>query len=280
MKCISKYKWFALIGIGSFLFCWLVFGKEDEFEEYSYPLEVIDNEIRVTETGEILYRFIPVDGGTMTFSYCDSGKKDGNEDKVFNTYLRRIPSMLIGETPVTLRLWDYVMENQYDNSEDNILKYYHVYKDGINAYGWNKFIEKLGNLCNRKFRLPSNEEWEYAARGGMKSKNYVYAGSNNIDEVAFYKANSHEDMIFRSGKQKKANELGLYDMSGNVYELTTTPLPELLPSLRPLQKVDSILSKGISRGGDWTSDTLECQICNITAHIRVISGARLILIND
>lgn len=77
------------------------------------------------------------------------------------------------------------------------------------------FIGKLNELTGAKFRLPTEEEWEFAARGGKKSRGYNFSGSNLIDEVAWYENNSKTT---RPVKQKAANELGLYDMSGNVEE--------------------------------------------------------------
>lgn len=82
-------------------------------------------------------------------------------------------------------------------------------------YGINKFdVQSNGNAGG--YRLPSEAEWEFAARGGLKSKGFLYSGSNSIDEVAWYVSNSHRQI--HSVGLKKPNELGIYDMSGNVYE--------------------------------------------------------------
>ena len=84
---------------------------------------------------------------------------------------------------------------------------------------WNdcqEFIKKLQKLTGKKFRLPTEAEWEYAARGGNRSRGYKYSGSNNRDEVAWYYSNSGNEP--HAVATKKANELGIYDMSGNVCE--------------------------------------------------------------
>lgn len=80
------------------------------------------------------------------------------------------------------------------------------------------FLEKIKEITGIQMRLPTREEWEYAAKGGNKSKGYIYSGSNSIDEVAWYKDNSHNSI--QNFASKQPNELGIYDMSGNYGELT------------------------------------------------------------
>jgi formylglycine-generating enzyme required for sulfatase activity len=84
---------------------------------------------------------------------------------------------------------------------------------------WNDaqaYIIALNNLTGKKYRLPTEAEWEYAARGGKKSQGYKYSGSDNVDAVAWYDENS--GYISHPVGTKEPNELGIYDMSGNVWE--------------------------------------------------------------
>ena len=117
------------------------------------------------------------------------------------------------------------------------------------------FISKLNELTGRHFRLPSEAEWEYAARGGNKTHAYTYAGSNDIDAVAWYSGNT--DMTHPVG-QKAPNELGIYDMSGNVTEWCSDL--EIIRSYSLMNP--ELYYLRIYRGGMYVSNSDLCTVWN------------------
>jgi formylglycine-generating enzyme required for sulfatase activity len=120
-----------------------------------------------------------------------------------------------------------------------------------------KFIRLLNEKTGKKYRLPTEAEWEFAARGGNKSSRYKYSGSNNVEDVVWYLDNC-SDNTHEVGT-KRPNELGLYDMSGNVWELCSDGYSEYRPDeqINPAMPSGTVFS---ARGGAWHSREFACRI--------------------
>lgn len=160
----------------------------------------------------VTFKMIAVEGGTFWMGASDDDSEADNDEKPRHQVT--LSDYCIGQTEVTQALWETVM--------GELPSYINDYGDElpVNWISWDdcqEFISKLNNLTGRSFRMPTEAEWEYAARGGKYSHGYIFAGSNDIDEVGWYRDNAHPHK--HPVGQKKPNELGLYDMSGNVSEL-------------------------------------------------------------
>jgi formylglycine-generating enzyme required for sulfatase activity len=155
------------------------------------------------------YKMIKVDGGTFTMGATSEQGSDASDDEK-PAHSVTLSSYYIGQTEVTQALWKAVMGSNpsYFEGDNNPVV-------GVSWYDCKKFISKLNKLTGKTFRLPTEAQWEFAARGGNFSRGYKYSGSNNIGDVAWYgnTGNATHDV-----GTKSPNELGLYDMSGNVWE--------------------------------------------------------------
>ena len=161
----------------------------------------------------VSFRMVAVEGGTFTMG----GINRYGEFSLYNQFPAHemtVESFSIGQTEVTQELWQAVMGS-------NPSQYTGDLQRPVESVSWEdcqEFLTRLNQLAGVTFRLPSEAEWEYAAMGGNKTHRYSYAGSNNPDEVAWHFYNSNNGAYPHPVAMLAPNELGLYDMSGNVEE--------------------------------------------------------------
>lgn len=159
----------------------------------------------------VQFTMLPVEGGTFLMgSPKDDSDALENEKPIHSV---TVSGFYMCQTEVTQALWKAVMGKlPTSNKEFN-----DQYPVRASRADFLTFIQKLNEKTGKRFRMPTEAEWEFAARGGIKSKGYKYAGSDNIDAVAWYSGNTNPSGL-REVKTKAPNELGLYDMSGNAWE--------------------------------------------------------------
>lgn len=227
------------------------------------------------------FTMIFVEGGTFLMGAQNDNPEWNNYDRnalgdeqpvhtvVLNNYY-------IGETEVTVSLWNAVMGTYLENNDHPVNRI--TYDEAL------AFINKLNQLTSRQFRLPTEAEWEYAAKGGKNSHGYIYSGSNHLDDVTQH----YSEFIIgvypdvngqiEDVKQAAPNELGIYDMTGNVLEWCsdwyekyneTTQVNPIGPETGTLR---------IARGGDYSSTPRDCRVTYRSCYDPIAPlGFRLVL---
>ena len=199
----------------------------------------------------VSFNMVRVDGGTFTMGATSEQDSDAAKDEK-PAHQVTLSTYSIGETEVTQALWKAVMGNKPSKFKGDNLPVELVSWDDCQT-----FISKLNTATGKRFRLPTEAEWEYAARGGSKSRGYKYSGSNTIGDVAWYGSNSGSKT--HNVKTKQPNELGLYDMSGNVWEWCQ----DWYGSYRSRSKTNptgpSSGSDRVYRGGSWIGLARNCR---------------------
>ena len=274
---IKKLLWSVLAGL---LMVLLVFGvsvrkcADDTVVDIPRPAgQYLD----FTVNG-VTFTMVLVEGGTFMMGATD--EEEDAEDNEKPAHQVTLSDYYIGQTEVTQALWEAVMGETPTRGGDQWERRFGL-GDNYPAYNISyddvlSFISKLNSLTGRTFRMPTEAEWEYAARGGNKSKGYLYSGGNTLDNVGWYEENSGNPVA-----QKSANELGLYDMSGNVWEWcsdwydTYSSSPQTNPT-GPRTGSDRVL-----RGGGLYNDATYCRVAvrvrNTPSFRGYFNGVRLAL---
>ena len=228
--------------------------------------------VKTITVNGVSFKMVKVAGGTFQMGATSEQGSDAiySESPVHSVTLS---DYWIGETEVTQALWYAVMGHKPTSggsqwsSSDGLGDDYPVYY--VNWNDCQEFIARLNQLTGKSFRLPTEAEWEFAARGGNSSLGYKYAGSNTIDEVAWYASNyaSISNSPIHPVATKSPNELVLYDMSGNVYEWcqdywydTYSSSDQTNPS-GPSSGTDRVI-----RGGSWCNSAKRCRVSSRDFH--------------
>ena len=231
------------------------------------------NVLPITVNGVTFY-MIKVDGGTFTMGATSEMKKSDSDEKPLHQVT--LSSYYIGETEVTQALWEAVM-----GSNPSKFKGANLPVENVSWYDCHEFINKLNELTNRKFTLPTEAEWEFAARGGRKSKHTKYSGSRKISDVAWYDVNSGG--YTHPVKTKKANELGIFDMSGNVWEWCQDWYGLYSSNAQSNPAGPKNGTSRLYRGGSWNGSERGCRSSyrlSLSPSIRDFNiGLRLVLSN-
>ena len=216
-----------------------------EFDQFTFS----DNGIK---SSFLIVKRLKQTDKNLSFMVRCSIEKDSHSHLVFTvngvsfTMIRvQTAHFYLGRFPVTQRLWRAVM----GTNEQCLCKRDNYPVEKVSWYDCQNFIQRLSLITGKSFRLPTEAEWEYAAKGGAHSKRFNYAGGNNSNEVAWHKGNSRENL--HEVGLKRPNELGLYDMSGNVYEWCEDGYKT--------RQDDEVSARGV-RGGNYLANKEYCRI--------------------
>ena len=220
----------------------------------------------------VSFTMVYVQGGTFIMGTSEDEDEYANENEQ-PSHSVTLSDYMIGQTEVTQELWQAVMGTNPSHFKNNPRR-------PVECVTWKdcqNFIKKLNEMTGQNFRLPTEAEWEFAARGGVKSKGYKFSGSDKLTEVAWMWQNSGIAFLFRPDDEgdfealernhckphavatKKPNELGIYDMCGNVWEWCQDWFGEYesTPQTNPTGPASG--ENYVTRGGAWSNDEDFCR---------------------
>lgn len=222
-----------------------------------------------TETVDgVSFDMVYVEGETFRMGATEEQGDDANENEM-PVHDVTLSGYHIGKFEVTQGLWEKVMGTTIRQQRDKANSSWSLYGVGSDYpmyyVNWNEaqeFCTKLSEMTGHKYALPTEAQWEYAARGGVKSKGYKYSGSNTIGDVAWYGENSAVDDNYGTDPvgTKQPNELGLYDMSGNVWEWCSDWYGFYSSESQSNPIGPSTGSGRVWRGGSWSNGARSCRV--------------------
>ena len=222
----------------------------------------------------VSFDMVYVEGGTFDMgATIEQGSDAWDKEKPVHSVT--LSGYYIGKCEVTQELWEAVMggnPSEFIGAQKPV--------ERVSWYDCQEFVSRLNSLTGRTFRLPTEAEWEYAARGGKKSSHYKYSGSGNIGSVAWYydKIGSRTHPV----GTKSPNELGIYDMSGNVMEWCSDWYGYYSAGSQTNPQGPSSGSYRVLRGGSWGSHARDCRVSFRLGHdpgnIGTDNGLRLVLV--
>ena len=221
----------------------------------------------------VSFQMVEVRGGTFRMGATSEQGSDA-DDVEKPVHQVTLSSYYIGKYEVTQDLWQAVMGSNPSEFEGS--------RRPVERVSWDDcqtFISKLNSLTGKRFRLPTEAEWEFASRGGTMSRGYKYSGSNTPGEVAWYYDNSNSTT--HDVGMKSPNELGLYDMNGNVCEWCSDRYDSYSSNSQTNPTGASGGSFRVNRGGGWGHGARDCRSSSrggITPDSCYLLGLRLVLV--